>query len=57
MRRHADDPLHMTNVISTGAWEQMQWDRLSDLGPGWQMKTVDTMDLTPRAVADEVTGA
>jgi hypothetical protein len=56
MRRHADDPLHMTNVISTGAWEEMRWERLSDLGSGWPMKTVDTTDLTPRAVADEVLG-
>ncbi|HEY4096381.1 MAG TPA: hypothetical protein VGM33_12755 [Baekduia sp.] len=56
MRRHADDPLHMTNVISTGAWEQMRWERLSDLGSDWQMTTIDTTDMTRPAVADEVLG-
>lgn len=53
MRRHADDPLHMTNVVSTGAWEEMRWERLRHLGSGWRMKIIDTTDVTRRAVADE----
>jgi hypothetical protein len=54
MRRQADDPLHMTHVLSAGGWEEMRWERLEWLAPGWQMDIVDTSDMNKRDVADAV---
>jgi hypothetical protein len=54
MRAQASDPLHMTHVVSDGGWEQMSWDRLQRLAPGWRTHTIDTSALTRREVADAV---
>jgi hypothetical protein len=56
MREQATDPLHMTQVVSDGAWEQMRWERLHALRADWQMQTIDTTDMTRGAVADAVLG-
>jgi hypothetical protein len=54
MRRHAEDPLHMTHVLSTQGWDEMRWDRLAGLAPAWSSVRVDTTDLTRQDVADAV---
>jgi energy-coupling factor transporter ATP-binding protein EcfA2 len=54
MRRQASNPLHMTHVVSGAGWEQMRWQRLEQLAPGWGMHTVDTTHMTARQVADHV---
>ena len=54
MRRHADDPLHMTHVLSTDGWDQMHWDRLAALAPAWEMVRLDTTAMTPDSVAEAV---
>ena len=54
MRRHAEDPLHMTHVLSTQGWDEMRWDRLAGLAPGWRIVRVDTTAMTRQDVADAV---
>ena len=54
MRRHADDPLHMTHVLSSDSWDQMRWDRLAVLAPAWEMVRLDTTAMTPDRVAEAV---
>jgi broad-specificity NMP kinase len=54
MRRHADDPLHMSHVLSADGWDEMRWDRLAVLAPDWQMVRIDTTDMTRDRVADAV---
>jgi hypothetical protein len=54
MRRHAEDPLHMTQVLTTGGWAEMRWDRLKRLAPTWQMHVIDTTEMNAEAVADAV---
>ena len=54
MRRHAEDPLHMPHVLSTGGWDEMRWDRLTDLRSTWRTHRIDTSALTLPAVADAV---
>jgi len=54
MRRHAEDPLHMTHVLSTGGWDAMRWDRLPELAPHWRIERIDTTDMPPAAVAAAV---
>jgi broad-specificity NMP kinase len=57
MRGHARDPRHMLDVLTTGGWEAMRWDRLSaaNLADGsWGMELIDTSSLTRDQVAAEV---
>jgi hypothetical protein len=54
MRRHADDPLHMTHVLSDRGWDQMRWDRLATLAPVWRMTRINTTAMTREAVVDAV---
>ncbi len=54
MRRHAEDPLHMPHVLSTGGWDEMRWDRLISLTPSWRIERIDTTEMTRRAAADAV---
>ena len=54
MRRQATDPLHMTHVVSDDGWEEMRWERLPHLAPGWSMHTIDTTRMPKRRVADAV---
>jgi hypothetical protein len=55
MRHHVHDPRHRPEVIASGGWEHMQWERL--LGatePPWTTHVVDTTDVPPAAVAQRV---
>jgi hypothetical protein len=54
MRRQANDPLHMTHVVSDGGWEEMRWERLERLAAAWRIHTVDTTHMTGRAVGEAV---
>ena len=54
MRQHAEDPLHMMHVLSTGGWHEMRWDRLASLAPAWRMVRVDTTAMTREGVAEAV---
>ena len=54
MRRHADDVLHMTHVLSADGWDEMRWDRLAALGSAWRMVRIDTTPMTRDGVADAV---
>lgn len=54
MRKQANDPLHMPHVVTENGWEQMRWDRLESVAADWQMRTIDTTDLTKREAADAV---
>jgi hypothetical protein len=54
MRRQANDPLHITHVVSDGGWEEMSWQRLPRLASDWGMHTIDTTDLTKTEVANAV---
>ena len=54
MRRHADDPLHMTHVLSADGWDEMRWDRLAALASAWRMVRIDTTAMTRDSVADAV---
>jgi len=54
MRRQAQDPLHMTHVLSDGGWEQMRWDRLGALASQWKTHVIDTTEMTRREVADAI---
>jgi hypothetical protein len=54
MRKQAKDPLHMLEVVTTNSWDQMRWDRIPALAPGWHVHTIDTTDTAPEQVADAV---
>lgn len=54
MRAHAGDPLHMPHVLSTGGWDQMRWERLTDLRSSWRTHVIDTSAMTRPAVAEAV---
>jgi hypothetical protein len=54
MRDHAEDPAHMTHVLSGGGWEEMRWERLSSVTDTWATEVVDTTRLSRRGVADAV---
>jgi hypothetical protein len=57
MRGHARDPTHMPEVLTTGGWEEMRWERWMDgrrlVGP-WAMHVIDTSGLGVEQVATEV---
>jgi energy-coupling factor transporter ATP-binding protein EcfA2 len=53
MRAHARDAGHMPQVLQTGGWDQMRWDRLRERD-GWAMRVLDTSALSAPAVAREV---
>lgn len=57
MRGDARDPRHMPHVLSTNGWEAMRWERLESLDPsdgGWALHVVDTSELSPEQVAQQV---
>jgi hypothetical protein len=57
MRGHARDPRHMPHVLSMNGWEAMRWDRWNTMDPidgNWGMEVVDTSQLTPVQVAEEI---
>ncbi len=58
MRGHATDPHHRPEVLQTGGWEQMRWERLSRFAEPdcWAMQVIETSSLTAGAVAAELHG-
>jgi hypothetical protein len=54
MRAAATDPLHMPEVITTGGWEEMRWERLAQAAASWHVTTIDTSDMSPSEVAEAV---
>jgi hypothetical protein len=56
-RGHARDRTHMPEVLTTGGWEEMRWERWMDarrlLGP-WARHVIDTSGLAVEQVATEV---
>jgi hypothetical protein len=55
MRGHALDPAHRLEVLSTGGWSEMRWNRLARPGPRWGMHTIDTSCMSTSEVAAQVT--
>jgi hypothetical protein len=56
MRAHAEDPSHLPEVLTTGAWEAMRWERWTGRDaddPTWNVTTIDTSSLD----IEEVTAA
>jgi hypothetical protein len=53
MRGHARDPAHMLQVLQTGGWAEMRWDRLAP-GIEWSSHIVDTSALGAEEVAGDV---
>lgn len=57
LRRHATDPTHLPDVVTTDAWPEMVWDRWvgrSDLVDVWSMTVLDTSHRDPGDVADRL---
>ena len=54
MRKSANDPLHMPEVITTNGWDQMRWDRLRPVSDTWHVTTIDTSELSRTDVAEAV---
>jgi hypothetical protein len=54
MRAQAEDPRHRLDVLQTGGWDEMRWDRLE--ARGWRMRVIDTTALSREAVAHAVLG-
>jgi hypothetical protein len=59
MRRHATDPAHVPEAVTTGAWPEMRWERWVGApvaAERWAMTVIDTSRRSPddvgRAVAD-----
>ena len=52
MREQAHDPLHRLDVLTSGGWDEMRWDRLATVA--WRMRVIDTTAMTREAVADAV---
>jgi broad-specificity NMP kinase len=54
MRDQATNPLHMLEVVTTNAWDQMNWDRIPALAPNWHVNVIDTTNRTAEQVAATV---
>jgi hypothetical protein len=57
MRRHATDPAHLTEVVTTDAWPEMRWERWIGnpaAARHWAMEVLDTSAMPPDAVAASV---
>ena len=47
MRNHARDPRHMSEVLTTDGWPEMQWSRLTSMPTDrWQISVVDGSKMT-----------
>ncbi|MGW0182585.1 hypothetical protein [Nocardia sp. NPDC003345] len=56
LRRHAVDPTHVPEAVTTGAWDEMHWHRWvgrEDLADRWAMSVIDTSTLDGPDVARE----
>lgn len=54
MRAHAADPGHAPEVLTTGGWEEMRWDRLAGRRRGdsdWNVATIETSKRSIEQVA------
>ena len=59
MRKHATDPGHVPEAITTDAWPEMRWERWIGnpvAAERWAMEVLDTSSMTPDAVAASVAG-
>jgi len=54
MREQAGDPLHRLEVLRTGGWDEMRWDRLEAMAPTWRMRVIDTTSMPCEDVAHAV---
>lgn len=54
MRSQAADPTHMLEVVTNGAWDAMQWERIPRLVPQWRVHTIDTTETGPAVVAENL---
>jgi hypothetical protein len=57
MLGHVRDPQHRPEVIRTGGWPEMRWERWSSWRAGdrrWRFTEIDTTTLSPRDAAAEV---
>lgn len=57
MRKHATDPSHLPEAITTDAWPEMRWGRWVGnpaAAEHWAMEVLDTSSMTPDAVASDV---
>jgi hypothetical protein len=52
MRRHAEDPGHLPEVLMNGGWSGMDWSRLTRLR--WGVTVIDGSTLTVAEVGDRV---
>lgn len=54
LRRHATDPTHVPEAVTTDAWSQMYWQRWvgrNDVADRWAMNVIDTSGLDVHDVA------
>lgn len=54
MREQAGDPLHRLEVLRTGGWDEMRWDRLEAMAPTWRMRVIETTAMSREDVAHAV---
>ena len=54
MRAHARDPGHMPHVLTTDAWPEMHWERLTTRS--WDVHVIESSSLGREHVAVEVLG-
>jgi hypothetical protein len=52
MRKHAEDPGHMPEVLANDGWQEMDWSRLTRLT--WNVTVIDGSALTVPEVGDRV---
>jgi hypothetical protein len=52
MRRHAEDPGHMLEVLMNDGWPDMDWSRLTR--SSWGVTVIDGSTLTVAEVGDRV---
>ncbi|GAB3298292.1 hypothetical protein [Parasphingorhabdus pacifica] len=59
LRRHATDPTHVPEAVTTDAWSNMCWERWAgrdDLADRWAMNVIDTSVLDVHDVARALVG-
>lgn len=47
LRRHACDPRHMPEVLTTDSWPEMRWSRLTTMPiDRWRISVIDGSEMT-----------